>query len=161
MMMMYLFTTVPHPHGHWQLQELLGNQCYHYHYLRLAYLEIWNLIYDIWYMMCDMIFDIWYLLYDVRYDGLHRHLLLSSVWYLVSSLIVYCHLLVHSSVPTSASFFKIEQNIFGYFDPDFLLGWWKYTIFRVTKPMFWLKRWHWSQPVLLFPNGVLTNILDA
>ena len=25
MMMMYLFTTVPHPHGHWQLQELLGN----------------------------------------------------------------------------------------------------------------------------------------
>ena len=26
MMMMYLFTTVPHPHGHWQLQELLGNQ---------------------------------------------------------------------------------------------------------------------------------------
>ena len=24
-MMMYLFTTVPHPHGHWQLQELLGN----------------------------------------------------------------------------------------------------------------------------------------
>ena len=25
-MMMYLFTTVPHPHGHWQLQELLGNQ---------------------------------------------------------------------------------------------------------------------------------------
>ena len=22
---MYLFTTVPHPHGHWQLQELLGN----------------------------------------------------------------------------------------------------------------------------------------
>ena len=23
--MMYLFTTVPHPHGHWQLQELLGN----------------------------------------------------------------------------------------------------------------------------------------
>ena len=21
---MYLFTTVPHPHGHWQLQELLG-----------------------------------------------------------------------------------------------------------------------------------------
>ena len=34
--MMYLFTTVPHPHGHWQLQELLGNQCYHYHYLRLG-----------------------------------------------------------------------------------------------------------------------------
>ena len=28
-MMMYLFTTVPDPHGHWQLQELLGNQCYH------------------------------------------------------------------------------------------------------------------------------------
>ena len=31
--MMYLFTTVPHPHGHWQLQELLGNhlwsQCMH------------------------------------------------------------------------------------------------------------------------------------
>ena len=26
-MMMYLFTTVPHPHGHWQLQELLGNGC--------------------------------------------------------------------------------------------------------------------------------------
>ena len=26
--MMYLFTTVPHPHGHWQLQELLGNQIY-------------------------------------------------------------------------------------------------------------------------------------
>ena len=26
MMMMYLFTTVPHPHGHWQLQELLGNE---------------------------------------------------------------------------------------------------------------------------------------
>ena len=26
--MMYLFTTVPHPHGHWQLQELLGNQLY-------------------------------------------------------------------------------------------------------------------------------------
>ena len=25
--MMYLFTTVPHPHGHWQLQELLGNLC--------------------------------------------------------------------------------------------------------------------------------------
>ena len=24
--LMYLFTTVPHPHGHWQLQELLGNQ---------------------------------------------------------------------------------------------------------------------------------------
>ena len=24
-MMMYLLTTVPHPHGHWQLQELLGN----------------------------------------------------------------------------------------------------------------------------------------
>ena len=23
---MYLFTTVPHPHGHWQLQELLGNR---------------------------------------------------------------------------------------------------------------------------------------
>ena len=23
--MMYLFTTVPHPHGHWQLQDLLGN----------------------------------------------------------------------------------------------------------------------------------------
>ena len=22
---MYLFPTVPHPHGHWQLQELLGN----------------------------------------------------------------------------------------------------------------------------------------
>ena len=22
---MYRFTTVPHPHGHWQLQELLGN----------------------------------------------------------------------------------------------------------------------------------------
>ena len=22
---LYLFTTVPHPHGHWQLQELLGN----------------------------------------------------------------------------------------------------------------------------------------
>ena len=22
---MYLFTTVPYPHGHWQLQELLGN----------------------------------------------------------------------------------------------------------------------------------------
>ena len=22
---MYLVTTVPHPHGHWQLQELLGN----------------------------------------------------------------------------------------------------------------------------------------
>ena len=22
----YLFTTVLHPHGHWQLQELLGNQ---------------------------------------------------------------------------------------------------------------------------------------
>ena len=35
----YLFATVPHPHGHWQLQELLGNQCYHYHHLRLAYLE--------------------------------------------------------------------------------------------------------------------------
>ena len=31
--LMYLFTTVLHPHGHWQLQELLGNQCYHYHYL--------------------------------------------------------------------------------------------------------------------------------
>ena len=26
--MMYLFTTVPHPHGHWQLKELLGNQCW-------------------------------------------------------------------------------------------------------------------------------------
>ena len=25
-MMMYLFTTVPHPHGHWQPQELFGNQ---------------------------------------------------------------------------------------------------------------------------------------
>ena len=25
MMMMYLFTTVTHPHGHWQLQELFGN----------------------------------------------------------------------------------------------------------------------------------------
>ena len=24
MMILYLFTTVPHPHGHWQLQELLG-----------------------------------------------------------------------------------------------------------------------------------------
>ena len=36
---MYLYTTVPHPYGHSQLQELLGNQCYHYHYLRLAYLE--------------------------------------------------------------------------------------------------------------------------
>ena len=24
--MMYLATTVPHPHGHWQLQELLGNK---------------------------------------------------------------------------------------------------------------------------------------
>ena len=23
--MMYLFITVPHPHGHWQLQKLLGN----------------------------------------------------------------------------------------------------------------------------------------
>ena len=23
--MMYRITTVPHPHGHWQLQELLGN----------------------------------------------------------------------------------------------------------------------------------------
>ena len=23
--MMYLFTIVPHPHGHWQPQELLGN----------------------------------------------------------------------------------------------------------------------------------------
>ena len=23
--MMYLFTTVPHPHGYWQLQELLKN----------------------------------------------------------------------------------------------------------------------------------------
>ena len=23
---MYLFTTEPHPHGHWQLQELLGNR---------------------------------------------------------------------------------------------------------------------------------------
>ena len=23
---MYLFTTLPHSHGHWQLQELLGNQ---------------------------------------------------------------------------------------------------------------------------------------
>ena len=22
---MYLLTTLPHPHGHWQLQELLGN----------------------------------------------------------------------------------------------------------------------------------------
>ena len=39
-LMMYLFTTVPRPHGHWQLQELLGNQCDHYHYLRLAYLVI-------------------------------------------------------------------------------------------------------------------------
>ena len=28
MYMMYLFTTVPHPHGHWQLQELLGNHIY-------------------------------------------------------------------------------------------------------------------------------------
>ena len=26
MTLMYLFTTVPHPHGHWQLQELLGNR---------------------------------------------------------------------------------------------------------------------------------------
>ena len=26
---MYIFTTVPHPHGHSQLQELLGNQAYH------------------------------------------------------------------------------------------------------------------------------------
>ena len=26
--MMYPFTTVPHPHGHWQLQELLGNIYY-------------------------------------------------------------------------------------------------------------------------------------
>ena len=25
MIMMYLFKTVPHPHGHWQLQEPLGN----------------------------------------------------------------------------------------------------------------------------------------
>ena len=24
--MMHLFTTVPHPHGHWQLQEILGKQ---------------------------------------------------------------------------------------------------------------------------------------
>ena len=23
---MYLFTTLPHPHGHWQLQGLLGNE---------------------------------------------------------------------------------------------------------------------------------------
>ena len=23
---MYLFTTVPHAHGHWQLHELLGNR---------------------------------------------------------------------------------------------------------------------------------------
>ena len=25
---MYQFTTLPHPHGRWQLQELLGNLCY-------------------------------------------------------------------------------------------------------------------------------------
>ena len=30
---MYLFTTVPHPHGHWQLQELLGNQGHPENYL--------------------------------------------------------------------------------------------------------------------------------
>ena len=24
---MYMFTTLPHPHGHWQIQELLGNYC--------------------------------------------------------------------------------------------------------------------------------------
>ena len=36
---MYRFTTLPHPHGHWQLQELLGNQCYHYHHLGIAYLD--------------------------------------------------------------------------------------------------------------------------
>ena len=29
--MMYLFTIVPHPHGHWQLQELPGNQCLLYY----------------------------------------------------------------------------------------------------------------------------------
>ena len=33
MMMMYLFTTVPHPHGHWQLQELLGNQEQYYNWV--------------------------------------------------------------------------------------------------------------------------------
>ena len=27
MYVMYLLTTLPHPHKHWQLQELLGNQC--------------------------------------------------------------------------------------------------------------------------------------
>ena len=42
MMIMYLFTTVPHPHGHWQLQELLGN---HYYYILLLY----------YYYMCDII----------------------------------------------------------------------------------------------------------
>ena len=26
MMMLYLFITVPHLHGHWQLEKLLGNQ---------------------------------------------------------------------------------------------------------------------------------------
>ena len=35
-MMMYLVTTVPHPREHWQLQELLGNQCYHYQHLLLV-----------------------------------------------------------------------------------------------------------------------------
>ena len=33
---MYLFTAVLHPHGHWQLVELLENQRYCYHHLRLA-----------------------------------------------------------------------------------------------------------------------------
>ena len=31
LMMMLLFTTVTHPHGHWQLQELLGNTMHVYH----------------------------------------------------------------------------------------------------------------------------------
>ena len=36
MMTMYLFTTVPHPHGHWQLQELLGNNVHVFY----AWLEV-------------------------------------------------------------------------------------------------------------------------
>ena len=30
--MMYLFTTVPHPHGHWRLKELLGNNLLNLYY---------------------------------------------------------------------------------------------------------------------------------
>ena len=42
MMMMYLFTTVPHPHGHWQLQELLGNDRYRYSHIYALEIIWWK-----------------------------------------------------------------------------------------------------------------------